>query len=48
VSGRRAGCPSDLKLRGGYYMPLDIARFLADWEIRSSGDRVPEPSAGDG
>ena len=36
------------KLRGGYYTPPALARFLARWAIRSSADRVLEPSCGDG
>lgn len=39
---------SEQKLRGGYYTPTIIARFLADWAVQSSADRVLEPSAGDG
>lgn len=40
--------PSYRKLRGGYYTPAAIARFLSDWAIRRSGDVVLEPSCGDG
>ena len=40
--------PSYQKLRGGYYTPGPIARFLAGWAIRSPADRVLEPSCGDG
>lgn len=36
------------KLRGGYYTPATIARFLADWVVRRPGDEVLEPSCGDG
>lgn len=36
------------KLRGGYYTPAPIARFLAQWVIRTKDDRVLEPSCGDG
>ena len=36
------------KLRGGYYTPSDASRFLAEWAIRSSEDRILEPSCGDG
>lgn len=38
----------DSKLRGGYYTPLSIASFLADWAVQSPTSRVLEPSAGDG
>ena len=40
--------PSYQKLRGGYYTPEPIARFLADWAIRSPADKILEPSCGDG
>lgn len=40
--------PTLQKLRGGYYTPIKVADFLADWAIRSPNDRVLEPSAGDG
>jgi adenine-specific DNA methylase len=36
------------KLRGGYYTPAAIARWLCTWAIESSADRVLEPSCGDG
>lgn len=36
------------KLRGGYYTPPAIARFLAGWAIQSPADEVLEPSCGDG
>ncbi|MGA3160602.1 MAG: class I SAM-dependent methyltransferase [Terracidiphilus sp.] len=36
------------KMRGGYYTPKPIATFLSSWAIRSAGDRVLEPSCGDG
>ena len=36
------------KLRGGYYTPPIIARFLSLWAIRSASDTVLEPSCGDG
>lgn len=39
---------SDQKLRGGYYTPSSIARFLTDWAIRRPTDQVLEPSSGDG
>ncbi|RLC99762.1 MAG: class I SAM-dependent methyltransferase [Chloroflexi bacterium] len=40
--------PTYQKLRGGYYTPEPIARFLASWAICSPADRVLEPSCGDG
>lgn len=38
---------STQKLRGGFYTPLRIARFLAEWAVQEN-DVVLEPSAGDG
>ncbi|OBK20541.1 lactate dehydrogenase [Mycobacterium asiaticum] len=35
------------KVRGGYYTPRPIARFLADW-VAQAGPKVLEPSCGDG
>lgn len=39
--------PSETKLRGGYYTPQPIARFLAEW-VSEAGAHTLEPSAGDG
>lgn len=39
--------PSAEKLRGGYYTPTPIARFLARW-VSESGPKILEPSCGDG
>lgn len=36
------------KLRGGYYTPEVVARWLAKWAIQSPEDHVLEPSCGDG
>ena len=36
------------RLRGGYYTPPAIARFLARWAIRQAGEEALEPSCGDG
>ena len=36
------------KLRGGYYTPDDVARFICEWAITSESDTVLEPSCGDG
>lgn len=44
----RNGADNPNKLRGGYYTPPPIARWLCDWAIRSKTDRVLEPSCGDG
>jgi adenine-specific DNA methylase len=35
------------KVRGGYYTPPPLARFLAGW-VRGAGPRILEPSCGDG
>lgn len=35
------------KVRGGYYTPKPVARFLARW-VREAGPRIIEPSCGDG
>lgn len=40
--------PTPRKLRGGYYTPAPIARFLADWAIKSRTGPILEPSCGDG
>ena len=39
---------SATKLRGGYYTPPDIARFLARWAIKKRPKSILEPSCGDG
>ena len=36
------------KLRGGYYTPGLIARFLTSWAVRSPDDVILEPACGDG
>jgi adenine-specific DNA methylase len=35
------------KVRGGYYTPSPVARFLAGW-VRAAGPRIVEPACGDG
>lgn len=35
-------------LRGGYYTPEKISKFIVEWAIRSPNDCVLEPSCGDG
>jgi len=39
---------SKQKLRGGYYTPEDLARFLTRWVAPTAGTRVLEPSCGNG
>lgn len=36
------------KLRGGYYTPPQIARFLAEWVLEADPHTLLEPSCGDG
>lgn len=36
------------KLRGGYYTPDKISKFVAEWAVRSPSDTVLEPGCGDG
>ena len=36
------------KLRGGYYTPEEITKFLSSWAIKTNKDRILEPSCGDG
>ncbi len=37
-----------LKARGAFYTPAELTEFLSSWAIRTSSDRVLEPSCGDG
>lgn len=46
-SGRYSQLDAD-KLRGGYYTSERVARWLCAWAIAGKGDRVLEPSCGDG
>lgn len=39
--------PTAEKLRGGYYTPDPVARFLAEW-VAAAGPSLLEPSCGDG
>lgn len=39
--------PAGDKLRGGYYTPQPLARFVAGW-VAQAGPRLLEPSCGDG
>ena len=36
------------KLRGGYYTPSEVARFICEWTVTSEAANVLEPSCGDG
>lgn len=36
------------KLRGGYYTPKAITKFISEWAVRLPTDTVLEPSCGDG
>jgi adenine-specific DNA methylase len=42
-----AAPPSPEKLRGGYYTPPPIARFISQW-VGKAGPQILEPSCGDG
>ena len=46
-SGRFTDLEAD-KLRGGYYTSPKVAAWLSSWAIRSTEDRILEPSCGDG
>lgn len=46
-NGRFANLDPD-KLRGGYYTSAELTTWLCRWAVRSSADRVLEPSCGDG
>ncbi len=46
-SGRFTEIDAD-KLRGGYYTSNELARWMCDWAIRTTDDRILEPSCGDG
>lgn len=37
-----------IKLRGGYYTPPEIAKFLLKWVLFHSPENILEPSCGDG
>jgi adenine-specific DNA-methyltransferase len=39
---------TDKKLRGGYYTPKEISKFLAQWAILKNSHSILEPSCGDG
>lgn len=43
-----AETPEEIKARGAFYTPPQLTSFLASWALRSAGDRVLEPSCGDG
>jgi adenine-specific DNA-methyltransferase len=36
------------KLRGGYYTPIELSDYLTAWTIRNGGEKILEPSCGDG
>lgn len=42
-----ADSPTIRKARGAFFTPDEITAHIASWAIRSSSDRVMEPSAGD-
>lgn len=40
--------PTSQKLRGGYYTPVTLARYVCEWALRDGNEKVLEPSVGDG
>ncbi len=40
--------PSPQKLRGGYYTPDPLAKFITNWTVQSANAKVLEPGCGDG
>lgn len=36
------------KLRGGYYTPISLAKFISKWTITHNNSKIIEPSCGDG
>jgi adenine-specific DNA-methyltransferase len=40
--------PTSQKLRGGYYTPVSLARYVCEWALRDGKEKVLEPSVGDG
>lgn len=43
----QADLPSHRKARGAFFTPNEIAEFIVQWAVRSSTDRVMEPSCGE-
>ncbi len=39
--------PALRKVRGAFFTPPEIAKFIADWAVRSAGDTVLEPCCGE-
>lgn len=44
--GKAMRAKGNRRERGAYYTPPNLAAFVAEWAIRSSGDTVLDPSAG--
>lgn len=42
-----ADSPGLRKARGAFFTPAPVARYLAEWAVRSPSDRVLEPSCGE-
>jgi adenine-specific DNA-methyltransferase len=38
----------EIKSRGAFYTPAQLTRFLSRWAVRTTNERVLEPSCGDG
>jgi adenine-specific DNA methylase len=48
MSGDRALRDDDRrKVRGAYFTPPELCRYVADWSIRSANDVILEPSCGE-
>jgi len=46
ASNRESRCPANRKAKGIFYTPARLSHLLSDWAIRSTSDRVLEPSFG--
>lgn len=48
INSMRPGDTAKLrKARGAFFTPVSVARFIADWAVRTPTDSVLEPSAGE-
>lgn len=39
--------PALRKARGAFFTPVEVARYICDWAVRSPDDRIYEPSCGE-
>jgi adenine-specific DNA-methyltransferase len=35
------------KVRGAFFTPAPLCKYVADWAVRTAGDKVLEPSCGE-